>query len=104
LQKYLNLAQLINENSFLIDKKEKYKETRYVIVSHREKSKKIGDRRTEVDSDEDEQENSSNTKGRGEDDSLVNTKETPAADQIKELAHTIQEMKVMIESMAKKHQ
>jgi hypothetical protein len=47
LHKYLNLAKLMDENNFLISKEEKYKDTRYVIVSHREKSRKIGDRWTE---------------------------------------------------------
>jgi hypothetical protein len=48
--------------------------------------------------------------GTVDDGSLVKTKETAISDQIKELAHTnkelaqtIQEMKVMIESMSKKH-
>jgi hypothetical protein len=50
-QKYLNLAKLMDENSFLISKDKKYKETRYVIVSHREKSRKVGDRWTEEEGD-----------------------------------------------------
>ena len=42
LQKYLNLAHLMNENGFLINKDEKYKDARYVIVTRSQKSKKEG--------------------------------------------------------------
>jgi hypothetical protein len=37
----MNLAKLMIENSFLIDKQARYHDARYVIVSHKEKSKTI---------------------------------------------------------------
>jgi hypothetical protein len=41
LQRYMNLAKLMIENSFLIDKEARYHDARYVVVSHKEKSKTI---------------------------------------------------------------
>jgi hypothetical protein len=98
-QRLLNLAKLMNENSFLIDRDAKYKETRYVIESHREKSRKIGDRwQEEEDTGKKKLEGT-----QGEDEAHVDNKETVGmADQIKEMSHTIQEMKAMIQAMAKK--
>jgi hypothetical protein len=100
LQRYLNMAQLMNENSFLIDSKKKYKETRYVIVSHREKSRKIGDRRTqEVDNGKQQE---IHTETNGGTDAHAKNKEAAVEEQIKDLTNTIHEMKAMIQAMAKK--
>jgi hypothetical protein len=104
LQKYLNLAKLINENNFLISKKKKYIETRYVIVSYREKSRKIGDRWAEAQREYEEQEGSlSNHAESITEEAHVNSKDTVNEEHYKELAQTVQEIKAMVEAMAKKH-
>jgi hypothetical protein len=93
----LNLAKLINENNFLISKKKKYKETRYVIVSYREKSRKIGDRRTEAQREYEEQEGSlSNHAESITEEAYENTKDTVNEEHNKEFALTVQEIKAMI--------
>lgn len=53
----MNLAKLMIENSFLINKEKKYHDARYVIVSHKEKSKTISNNSadnemTEADNDQ----------------------------------------------------
>ncbi len=45
----MNLAKLMIENSFLINKEKKYHDARYVIVSHKEKSKTITNSSAEAD-------------------------------------------------------
>jgi hypothetical protein len=76
-----------------------------VIVSHREKSRKIGDRWTEEVDSEKQQEIQT-----GESDANSNIKDAAVAEQIKDMSNTIQEMKAMnqemramIQAMAKKH-
>ena len=49
LQRFMNLAKLMIENSFLINKESKYHDARYVIVSHKEKSKTITNSSAEAD-------------------------------------------------------
>ncbi len=48
LQKFLNMANIMIENSFLINKEEKYHNARYVIVSCKEKSKTITNGKEDV--------------------------------------------------------
>ena len=111
LQRFMNLAKLMIENSFLINKEKKYHDARYVIVSHKEKSKTITSSSTAENEMADADQASTTAPEPGS--AVIQSKDVGPAStsQVKELLaserikteHSLQEIKNMIAQFEKQN-
>jgi hypothetical protein len=103
----MNLAKLMIENSFLINKEKKYHDARYVIVSNKEKSKTITSESTTADAENEQMPEPGSAVIAGKDVggslNVQQVKELLASERIRQ-EHNFNEIKVLIAQFEKQNQ